>query len=315
MTKIKIASFNCENLFMRYEFSSSLPAAKRNEAVQYGFIINPFLFQRYIEEEKEITAEAIKATRADIVALIEVENMDTLKRFCNQYLKEYKYRVLIAGNDPRLIDVALISKVPFQNVVTHQTMKLSGQKLPVFSRDCLEVNFNISGKQLTLFINHFKSMLDKTAKTPSESRNKTASKRIQQCKAVMKIIKDKFGNQPENENWMVLGDLNDYNDSKSSLKELLNSPIMINILEKELAKGENWTHFWDTTKVPESERYKQIDYLLPSKTLYGKLSGKPEIIRKGLVTKAKKYKGVRFSGVTDKIGASDHCPIAAVFNL
>lgn len=315
MAKIKIASFNCENLFMRYRFSSKLSDKKKEEAVKNGFIIDPFMFQRITDEEKVITAKAIKETKADIIGLIEVENMDTLKNFCTQYLKDYKYKALIDGNDPRLIDVALISKIPFDNIVTHQTMKLQGQSKPVFSRDCLEVNFTISGKPFAVFVNHFKSMLDKKAKTPAQGRSNTATKRINQSKAVLNILKRKYGNNPGNHSWVLLGDLNDYNDSKSSLKELYQSPWMVNLLEKELPAGENWTHYWDTTKVPVAERYKQIDYLFPSKSLYQKLNGKPEIVRKGIITKATKYQGPRFADVTDKIGASDHCPIAAAFNL
>jgi endonuclease/exonuclease/phosphatase family metal-dependent hydrolase len=315
MTKIKVASFNCENLFMRYRFSSKLSDKKKAEAVKNGFIIDPFMFQRITDEEKAITAKAIKETGADIIGLMEVENMDTLKNFCTQFLKEYKYKALIDGNDPRLIDVALISKIPFDNIVTHQTMKLPGQSMPVFSRDCLEVNFTISGKPFAVFVNHFKSMHDKKAKTSAEGRANTAPKRKSQCKAILEILKKKYSGSPANHQWIVLGDLNDYNDEKTSLKELYQSPWMVNLLEKELPQGENWTHYWDSAKVPVAERYKQIDYLFPSKSLYLKLIGKPEIVRKGIITKAKKYHGPRFPGVTDKIGASDHCPIAATFNL
>lgn len=315
MAKIKIASFNCENLFIRYKFSSKLSDKKKDEAVKNGFIIDTFMFQRITDKEKAITAKAIKETKADIIGLIEVENMDTLKNFCTQYLKEYKYKALIDGNDPRLIDVALISKIPFDNIVTHQTMKLEGQSKPVFSRDCLEVNFTISGKPFTVFVNHFKSMLDKKAKTSAEGRANTAPKRKSQCKAMLKILKDKYSGSPGNHPWIVLGDLNDYNDAKTSLSALYQSPWMVNLLEKELPAVENWTHYWDSAKVPVAERYKQIDYLFPSKSLYKKLIGKPEIVRKGIITKATKYQGPRFPDVTDKIGASDHCPISAVFNL
>ena len=47
------------------------------------------------------------------VATFNVENLDTLKRFRSQYLggsKAYPYAVAIDGNDPRLIDIAVLSK-------------------------------------------------------------------------------------------------------------------------------------------------------------------------------------------------------------
>jgi endonuclease/exonuclease/phosphatase family metal-dependent hydrolase len=313
MPLVRIASFNCENLFVRYRFDSRLSDKKKASAIKHGFIIDPALFQRITPIEKALTAQVIQASKADIVALMEVENMDTLKNFCDQYLSEYRYKALIDGNDPRLIDVALISKIPFDNLVTHQTMRLKGSPTPVFSRDCLEVNFTIAGKSLSLFINHFKSMYDRRARTPAQGRALTAPKRIRQAQAVLQILKNKFNGHPARHLWMVLGDLNDYNDEHTSLKALLTSPWMVNLLEKELPPEQQWTYYWDNPALPEKEKYRLIDYLLPSRALYKRLVGKPVIIRSGLITKATRYKGKRFKGVTALIGASDHCLIAASF--
>jgi exonuclease III len=80
--------------------------------------------------------------------------------------------------------------------------------------------------------------------------------------------------------------------------------------------AERWTHFWDTTSVPTDERYKQIDYIFLSKKIVtGNPTAVPVIVRKGIVTKATKYTGPRFANVTDKQGASDHCPVAITINI
>lgn len=316
MGKITIATFNCENLFRRFKFNSNISKESVEKKLKDGFIIDKTVLSTVTETERELTAVAIKAAKADIVCLQEIENMDTLKNFLSTYLSNagYKYKMLIDGNDPRLIDVALISKIPFGNVKTHQYLK-NGSSL-VFSRDCLEVEFEIDGKPLTVFINHFKSMFDQGNLTPAQKRAKTAAKRILQSNALLSIIKQKFP-EPEKANWLAVGDLNDYPDSKSALKTLLNSNWMENIVQTRITdENERWTHFWDTTVVPVDERYKQIDYIFLSKKIADQNPGAvPVIVRNGLSTKATKYTGVRFDGITDKKTASDHCPVAVTITL
>ncbi|MBF2755216.1 MAG: endonuclease/exonuclease/phosphatase family protein [Gammaproteobacteria bacterium AqS3] len=51
---------------------------------------------------------------ADIIALQEVENLDTLNRLADALPRSYPHRVLIEGSDPRGIDVALLSRVPLR---------------------------------------------------------------------------------------------------------------------------------------------------------------------------------------------------------
>jgi len=313
---ITIATFNCENLFNRFKFSEKATEAKITAAVQNGFIIDKKLFKTLIAPEKELTAKAILATNADIIALQEVENLDTLKSFNSKYLKgNYPYSLVIDGNDPRLIDVAVLSKYPFELIKTHQFLKKGSNK--IFSRDCLQVQFSINGQALTLFINHFKSMLDKTAKDEIESRKNTAPKRKLQAKTVLDIISQTFGATPEQHLWAVLGDFNDYPDKICSVNELINSPWLENIVKTKLPAEEQWTHFWDTTKAKAKlpEYYKQIDYLLPSLALANKLVGNPTIYREGITTNAVLYTGKRMKEVSAKIAASDHCPVVATFNI
>lgn len=315
MSKLTIATFNCENLFRRFKFNNNLKPEQIEKKLKDGFIIDKTVLSTVTQTERKLTADAIKATKADIVCLQEVENMDTLRNFLSTHMpsSDYKYKMLIDAKDPRLIDVALISKIPFSSVQTHQF----GEEGKVFSRDCLEVNFDIEGKSLSVFVNHFKSMFDKSNLSAEEKRKLTGEKRIKQCEAVLNIIRKKFKNSPQKDNWIVLGDLNDYPDDKSSLKKLIESPMMENIVQTRIINpAERWTHFWDTTTVPVDERYKQLDYIFLSKKIAeANPTAVPVIIRKGLVNKATKYTGPRFTGVTDIQGASDHCPVAVTITL
>ncbi len=308
---LTIATFNCENLFKRFKFSSKVSQAKKDAAIANGFIMDDGLFVTLIDEEKELTAQAIKATDADIICLQEVENLDTLKSFQSQFLAgKYPYKYLIDGNDPRLIDVAVLSKVEATHLITHQFDK-KGNSL-VFSRDCLEIEFNIEGTPLTLFVNHFKSMLDKS--DPKAGLENTMAKRKIQSERLVEIITNKFGNDPSKEHFIVLGDLNDFMPS-AGLEPLLCQPWLENVVAR-LDPAEQWTHYWDGA--PKSEDpYKQIDYLLLSKKLATQNpNALPNIIRQGLCLNAKKYRGERFEGVGKKNpAASDHCPVAITITI
>jgi len=315
MSKIKIATFNCENLFMRFKFGKSFTKKQIDDAVVNGFIIDTKKFNRIIEKERSLTAKAITETDADIICLQEIESMDALRNFNSNFLKKagYEYRMLIDSIDPRLIDVALLSRYPIENVVTHQFEKKNNQN--IFSRDNLEVNFNIKGTPLTIFVNHFKSMM--------EGREQTKPKRALQAETVLDIIKKRFDN-PDNHYWIVAGDLNDYPQDSSSLDKLLASPLMENIIER-LKPEDQWTHYWD--KAPKAETaFRQIDYIFLSKKLASKnKNAKPEIIRGGLSKNADKRMkkenasysiDARFKGIGDnRPHASDHCPVVIELDI
>jgi endonuclease/exonuclease/phosphatase family metal-dependent hydrolase len=216
-----------------------------------------------------------------------------------------------------LIDVALISKIPFDYVITHQYQRTKDNKAFMFSRDCLEVKFTIEGKPFYVFVNHFKSMLDQN--DPANGRKNTAPRRKEQAQAVADILIERLGANPGNANWIVLGDLNDYPDKTSSLKPLIENPWIENVIQTRLPEADSWTHFWDTSskKVSQDEKYKQIDYLLLSKQLADKNKNvKPVIIRKGLCLDADRYTGSRYSGIGKKRpAASDHCPVAITIDI
>lgn len=295
MPKLTIATFNCENLFLRYKFESK---ASADSAVANGFIIDPKKFEVVKDAERSITAAAILELKADIIALQEVEGMDALKNFNAAFLNgKYKYKMLIDGNDPRLIDVALLSKYPIDYAQTHQFRRNSSSY--IFSRDCLEVALTIDGKPLHLFINHFKSMMG--------GRAETAARRESQAREVVKILTERFGNKAGEKNWIIMGDLNDYQPSKT-ISTLLDTGWMENVVDR-LPAVERWTHAY-------GKETHQIDYLLLSKALANaNPQVKPLVVRKGLSLNVKHYTGPRFPGVgKERPHASDHCPVGITLN-
>lgn len=312
MAKVTVATFNCENLFARFNFNKNVDPA---DATKDGFTINELNFTLLDDAEKKITGQAIKALDADVLALQEVENLEVLRRFRTRRLSTlgYTHAMLVDGNDPRQIDVAVLSRHPIVAVRSYHHLRNNNTDL--FSRDCLEVDIEVGSKRLTLFVNHLKSMLDKN--DPKNGRKNTRAKRVLQSKTVKEIVTDRFGSSPGQHPWVVLGDLNDFLEpaqgTTTGIDGLVKWNQVENVLDR-LAEGERWTHFFSGAPAGE-EKFRQLDYLLLSKSLAGKTKVLPTVERRGLSTKATKATVKRFAGVTDTVSASDHCPLAIELTL
>lgn len=303
MTQVRVATFNVENLFARFRFKAGIdPEA----AVEDGWNAEETAFDIHSPEAKRITGAAIKATGADVIALQEVENLDTLKRFRSQHLVSgsYPHALAIDGNDPRLIDVAVLSKHPIVHARSYAHLREGRSAL--FSRDCLELDVQIGRKRLTLFVQHYKSMMG--------GRAQTRERRRVQVEKTIEIIEARFGRRAGREPFVVLGDFNDYmltdDEGAPAIGDLVDWNQVENVVER-LPKEEQWTHYFD-----DRDKYTQLDYLLPSKALAEANADPPEIVRKGLPRRAERYSGPRFKGVGEnRPKASDHCPVIATLTL
>jgi predicted extracellular nuclease len=119
---IKVGTFNLNNLFSRFNFSAAVSAIQEGGGgitVRYEFTEEDnFRLRTYrgslVKAKKsadtEKVVERIIDMDLDVVAVQEVENIDILKEFNLDNLNGlYKHTVLIEGNDPRLIDVGVLS--------------------------------------------------------------------------------------------------------------------------------------------------------------------------------------------------------------
>jgi predicted extracellular nuclease len=239
--KIRVGTFNCENLFARFRFKSNV---KPGSTTKDRFTINDLAFEFLDDEEKAMTAKVVTALDADVLALQEVEDFDVLKRFRNQRLKgqRYSYGILVDGNDPRFIDVAVLSRFPLTRVRSHQ--ELTSGKAPVFSRDCLEVDVDVEGRPLTLFVNHFKSMLDK--KDAKSGRKNTRARRALQAKIEKELVMARFGDSLGTAPFVVCGDFDDYlgpgQGTTDGIADLVKWEAVENVVDR-LPEAERWTHF------------------------------------------------------------------------
>lgn len=309
-TKLRIGTFNAENLFARYKFPNPTGSQHVGELDLYlkdGWTINNVSFKINNPGERQFTANVIDDLDADILALQEVENLDILKRFNSNYLskrfkenKRYKYYGLIDGNDPRFIDVAVLSRYPITHIRSYQYLRRPDHKWWLFSRDCLEVDVLLpDNKNFTLYINHFKSIIP--------SREKTMEKRRQQSKKVVEIVKERFGNKLSNGSFVILGDFNDYRENgklSKGLAPLLNQSWLVDPIFR-LPEDERWTFYFD-----KKNHCSQLDYILLPKELAQKNNKNlPIIIRRGQPLRAGDFN--QYPGIgKHRPKASDHCPIA-----
>lgn len=293
---IKIGTFNVENLFARYRFRANSGGNR--------WVINDTSFDLYDDDAKKLTAKVIREMDCDIICLQEVENMATLERFNSRYLARmgYKYEILIDSHDRRNIDVAFLSRFEPVSFKSYRDARSEIKNRFLFSRDCLVVDFQIQGKQLRLYGNHFKSMFG--------GRNKTRERREEQAVAVARIIDKDWKNLNYECDFVVLGDLNDYNDSETSLSTLLQHEALVDVCNR-LCDNERWTHYWSG-----GNKYNQLDYLLLSRHLADKSKSKPEITRIGLPYRAERYKGERLEDIgRNHPKASDHAGLSIEIEL
>jgi Endonuclease/Exonuclease/phosphatase family. len=114
---VRIATFNLENLFARYDFGKA-PDPTRPD----GITPNPDAFLAFGEVDRQITAQTIGEVNADIIGLQEVENLLALDTFAARCLPmmQYKHRILIDGFDSRRINVAILSRYPIMGVRSYR---------------------------------------------------------------------------------------------------------------------------------------------------------------------------------------------------
>lgn len=215
-----------------------------------------FKREKFSETTRVNTAKVLKAVNADVQCLMEVESREVLDNFNGDLLsaKKFPYNILIDGNDPRGIDVGLLSKYPIKNLRTHifDKEKPTSRSF-LFSRDCLEVELEIPGKQsLHILCNHFKS------KGFSGSQKDADKRRGMQADKVKDILKS---NYDLTKDWVVvIGDFNDTPGSKP-LEQLLNTDNLSDVLQLKFGDDadKRYTYFF--------QKKAQIDFILLSKPL------------------------------------------------
>ncbi len=243
---LRLATFNIENLMSRFDFGGFRNELLQDRALSLYKIDNQKEYEELerarsiglSDDTRQLSALAIAATRADLVCLQEVDNIEALRAFEYGYLykmigRGYRNKHVSTGNDSRGIDVAVMAReetrhgqpIEMKSVASHasvtyeqfglHTAELAAMGLGaherIFKRDCLEVELDVGGRPFTLFLAHLKSM--NGGKNGQNGRDYTMPVRVAEAAAIRRIIENKFGRDKAAErNWAICGDLNDYRE-------------------------------------------------------------------------------------------------------
>jgi endonuclease/exonuclease/phosphatase family metal-dependent hydrolase len=334
-----LCTFNVNNLFARYKFGKAFPGDKSGKSKVedptrgYLPVYTAGMWELFNPAQRALAAQAIKRGTSEppeILCLMEVESMLALRKFNEdaQLLNHgYKHALLIDSRDFRQIDVAVLSNRPILNIRTHiDDIDPDFPDKFIFSRDCLEVEFDLGSRKLTLFLNHLKSKMGET----EQEKLDAAALRQRQARYVVDLVRARFpGAAFHEELFAVVGDLNDQPDS-AALKPLTVDSGLVDALGRIGTKSEHWTEWYRG-----GNSVSQLDHMLISPALDSLTSGiLPQIERRGIGfartlqsggygPRKSHFEAVdgdpnpvemdfqfpRFADVDEKNCASDHCPV------
>ncbi|MBR8641567.1 endonuclease/exonuclease/phosphatase family protein [Streptomyces tuirus] len=243
------------------------------------------------------TGRVIAEIDADILLTVEVEDRTTLRRFNEQVLgadlkkTPYPYDMVIDGNDPRGIDVGILSRHPITSMRSHVfDPDPDRPDKYLFSRDCPEYEIQIGGPPLWLLGNHLKSQSDDNPEL-----------RIAQARRVASIYQAALERSPH---VIVAGDLND-EPSSEAIRALLGTGLR-DVMSHPGYRGTPGTHGTGKT---ESQK---LDYLMLPPPLWDQVQH-VEVERRG-VWAPSTIKS--FDSVTSKWNrASDHAAVYVDLDL
>jgi endonuclease/exonuclease/phosphatase family metal-dependent hydrolase len=297
--RITIGTFNLNNLFSRYNFYGEIDAISSGNTevgstIEYHFADpNKYTIRKYLgnlvkgkpQAERDTIAQRIMAMDVDVLAVQEVEDIDTLKRFNIECLgRMYDYQVLIEGNDERLIDLGVLSKYPIGSITSwKEAVHTADPGIPVFGRDLLELEiWNTTRRRnlFTLYNNNLKSHFVPYNQDPVQGALLANQRRQKQAEVIAQIVEARM--RP-NSSYIILGDMNDPPNSQwldlfvsSSALNLQNA--LTNPVETRPPKADNpmpassaWTHRYKPSGQPA--QYELYDQIWLSPALANKQTG------------------------------------------
>lgn len=225
---IKVGTFNLNNLFSRFNFEAEVDGTQPGadelaSSVIYTFtdstIIRLRTFQGRLVKGKSAEArgriaERILRINADVLAVQEVENIDILQQFVREELGGlYPNVLLVEGNDPRMIDLGLLSKLPIGGITSWQRAVHPAAPGLIFGRDLLEVEILSPDRRkrlFTIFNNHLKSHFVPADQDPISGAQQANARRQRQAEKVAEIVEART--RPDSR-FLIVGDMNDPIDS------------------------------------------------------------------------------------------------------
>jgi endonuclease/exonuclease/phosphatase family metal-dependent hydrolase len=223
---IRIGTFNLNNLFSRFNFKAEIGQAPADDPggvtltfEQDHISVRTFMGRLVRAKDQDDTVEIARRIRevmnADVLAVQEVEHIEILKCFNREHLHNlYPHVVLVEGNDQRLIDVGILSKLPIGAIVSHQAAVHEDEpNRRIFSRDLLQVEIlkNNGDKRFTIYNTHLKSHFVPFGQDPVQGAIDANNRRRCQAETISRIITRM---ERPNSRFVLTGDMNDPPDSE-----------------------------------------------------------------------------------------------------
>lgn len=292
---MRIATFNLQNMRLR---GARLDGARDSDIPE-----DQGPLARALDlPDRRLTAQVIRDTDADVIALQEVFDQPTLDHFHDHFLAPlgapYPHRHCLPGNDGRGLDVAVMSRLPLDEITSHAhlTPAMLGLNLPdpdrpVFRRDVLRAHIGL----LTLYICHLKA--------PYPETPRTWAIRQAEVTALHTLITRAHG---PSDLWLILGDLNEPIRSPTRPRAIAPLEQITTDLMTRLPKSDRWS--WHN---PHTHDYGHPDALLASPALARRFAdATPEIIRTGMSLQTHKNPGPHLPQVGHhRPHASDHAAV------
>lgn len=286
----------------RYVISADGTVIAAGKGDWEGFV--DFKRARFPQEQIGFTAKVIRTVGADVQALVEVESRDTLGRFNTDLLNSVlRDKVVIDGNDPRGINVALGTRKTAPITAARTNVFARAGQRTVYSRDCLEVEVATGAdRPLHILVNHFKAK--------DSSPASSDAKREMQARHVAQILTTRYDLDRD---WVVVvGDLND-EPASAPLQPLLSVNGLHNAFDLAGRPADDrWTYYYGLKKQRNA-----IDYLLVSEGLRSRFQA-AGIERRGIAGQSRITGGAEreFDGITSwRNAASDHAAVWADFDI
>lgn len=294
---MRIATFNVQNLRLR-RFPSGL--AHLDGARDQTFAREPTWEEQELDaRDRTLTAQLIVDADADVIALQEVFNQDSLDHFHDQWLAPrgalYPHRVCVKGNDGRR-HLAFMSRTPLTDVESfaHFTFEQIGAPAPddiapserVLRRDCLTARVG----PLLLVNCHFKAC------APSDMRGRMI--RRAEARAVQRVVEQRASDA----NWVALGDFNANDAGADEDLEIITRDLGAVDLMNRIPREERWT--WYSHRLGHYPHPPDRIFAPPA---LAERASTPRIDCSGFSRAATRFTGERHADVGDfRPRASDH---------
>ncbi len=241
-TTLRVGNFNTRNLFNDKKDSNTQLAET---------VVSTADYQKHLQG----IAATLKELDAEVVVLIEVENQAVLDDLVDrpEIAGKYAYSALLPGNDPRGINIALVSSLPIDSTSSHAEDAIEGDlpgKKYRYARDVPEFHLSKNGRSFTLLGVHFKAF------DPNASAAVTKvddDKRLAEARGA-RALADRLLADKSNGPVLLLGDFNADTGSASTQVVRGANPTFGDAIG-DRAEGDRWTVSYGGSKMTYDDQW------------------------------------------------------------